>query len=206
MVRNLLPLVALAAGGCLPFLEKSNEPKVTEASVEAARRADEMAKRIIDQNTFTGLEPIVSVVSVPDSVLFHRGSQVIISDGLIRKCKTDGELAAVLCWELGSMQAQKPAVRVIKRTTDPIPTEALPPGSADVGLVRDAELALQKRRDAERDAAENSDETKLARDLLKGAGFDPAELDRVRGMVKQSERGEAIRKQMAGAPAPTWNR
>lgn len=212
--QNILriALAALLSGpGCLHdfafWNDKPKEPKLSEASVEHARRVDDLTKRILDQNTFTGLEPIVRVIGVPEAVLFHRGPELFISEGLVKKCKTEPELAAVLCTELGKMMSQKRAAIAVGRNPDPIPAIALPGGSADTGLVRDAELAMLKRREDEKRAFEQSGEVQLAKDLLKRAGFDPAEFDRVQGMVKQSERGESIRKQMAGtAPAPVWNR
>ena len=201
-----------SATGCLSDLrlwdDKPKEHKVSLASVEVARRVDDLTKRIVDQNTFTGLEPIVRVIGVPEAVLFHRGtSEIFISEGLVKKCKTDPELAAVLCSELGRMMAQKRAGIALGRNADPIPAIALPGGSFDSNGVREAELALQQKRANEKLATEQSDAVQLAKGLLKGAGFDPAELDRVQAMVKQSDRGEAIKKQMAGpAPAPTWNK
>ena len=198
--------------GCLHDLrfwdDKPKEPKVSPVTVETARRVDELVKRIVDQNTFTGLEPIVRVMGVPESVLFHRGStEVFISEGLVKKCKTEPELAAVLCSELGQMLSQKRAGIAVGRDRDSIPAIALPGGGTDAGRVRDAELAMQQRRVDEKRAQEHSDAAELAKQLLKGAGFNPAEYDNVQGMVRQSERGEAIKKQMAGtAPAPTWNK
>jgi predicted Zn-dependent protease len=215
--RTLLRLAFAAAGlgsasGCLdgfPFGDgKPKQPTVTPASVETARRVDDLAKRIVEQNTFTGLEPIIRVIGVPEAVLFHRGpTELFISEGLVKKCKTEPELAAVLCTELGKMKAQKQAAVRVGRAPDPIPEIALPGGSSDASRVREAELALLKRREDQKRAAEESGEAQLAKDLLKGAGFDPAEFDRVQGMVKQSARGDAIQKPIAGtAPAPVWNR
>jgi hypothetical protein len=194
--------------GCLtdPWDAKPKAPKVSEASLESARRVDDLAKRILDQNTFTGIEPVIRVVGVPEAVLFHRGqTELFISEGLVKKCKTEAELAAVLCTELGKMMAQKQAAVIVGRTPDPIPEVALPGGSAND--VRIAELALQKRRENEKTATELLGEVKLAKDLLKGCGFDPAEFDRVQGMVKQSDRGDAMKKQMGGtSPPPVWNK
>jgi predicted Zn-dependent protease len=184
--------------------DKSRAPKVSPASVQVAGRVDELAHRIVEQNTFTGIEPVVTVIGVPEAVLFHRGpSQLFISEGLVQKCKTDPELAAVLCSEMGQMMSQKRAGIRVGRDRDGNPGPAPP---EDASGVVEAERALQLRRAKERLAKDQSDANQLARQLLKGAGFDPAELDRVDKMVKQSDRGEAIKKQMNGpAPAPTWN-
>jgi hypothetical protein len=204
---------AIAAGlstGCfLPFLDDSpKEAKIGAASVEHARRVDDLSKRILEQNIFTGIEPVVRVIGVPESVLFHRGvNELFISEGLVKKCKTEPELAGVLCTELGRMMAQKRSAVAVGRTPDPIPEIALPGGRSDASQVREAELALLKRREDQKRAESQSGEAQLAKDLLKGAGFDPAEFDRVQGMVKQSDRGDAIRKQLSGtAAAPTLNR
>jgi len=215
--RTLLQLACTFAAlctstGCLTDFrfwdDKPKEPKVSAEHTQMSQRVDDLAKRILEQNTFTGIEPVMRVIGVPESVLFHRGAnELFISEGLVKKCKTEAELAAVLCTELGKMMAQKRGAIAIGRNLDPIPDVALPGIASDSSQVRHAELALQKRREDERKAAENSGEVKLAKDLLKGSGFDPAEYDRVQGMVKLSERGEAIRKQLAGpAPAPVWNR
>lgn len=200
--------LSLAGAGCLTDLwsTKSHEAKVPPDHVENSRRVDELTKRIVDQNTFTGLEPIVTVLGFPEAALFHRGTnQLFISDGMVKKCKTDAELAAVLCSELGQMMAQKRAVIAVGRNKDPIPEIALPGGVNDSSGVRIAELALQQKRIDEKRNRDESDAVQKAKDLLKGAGFDPAEFDRVEGMIRQSDRGEAIKKQMAGTAHPTWN-
>jgi hypothetical protein len=199
------------SSGCLGALldSKPKAPKLSAASLETAQRVDDLSKRILEQNTFTGIEPVVRVISVPEAILFHRGqTELFISEGLVKKCKTEPELAAVLCTELGRMMAQKRAAIVVGRAPDPIPDVALPGISSDATQVRQAELALQKRRDdRERAGEQEGGEAHLARELLKGSGFNPAEYDRVQGMVKQSGRGESLQKQMGGtAPPPVWNR
>jgi len=209
MLQWVCASVAVATGtGCFPTLwnEKPNEPKLSAASVDAARRVDDLAKRILDQNVFTGIEPVIRVIGVPEAVLFHRGAnELFISEGLVKKCKTEAELAAVLCTELGRMMSQKRAAVAVGRAPEPIPEIALPGIGSDASQVRQAELAMQKRRDDQKRAGEQSGESQLAKDLLKGSGFDPAEFDRVQGMVKQSDRGDAIRNQLNGtAPTPTW--
>ena len=55
--------------------------------------------------------------------------------------------------------------------------------------------------------ADATDAAKAAKELLTGAGYSPAELDRVESLLKQSERGEALKKQMSRpAPAPEWKK
>ena len=129
---------------------------------------------------------------------------MFISEGLVKLCKTDDELAAVICSELGQMVAEKKAVRRAGAERDSFPAESLPSGPDDTG--RAAEIAYQERRQKSvASAADPLDAAKQARLLLSTAGFDPALLDRVQPLLKQSDRGAILRKQMSGsAPAPTW--
>lgn len=188
------------------------DPKIPLAHIETSRRVEQLGKQILTQNPFTGLEPAFATAGVPETVLFHRGTEmIVVSEGLVKKCKTDAELAAVLCTELGLMVAEQQSLRRAKN--DPIPESALPGGASpaggtpvDPGL--QAEIAFRERgkprapRISETEAA-----SKISRELLRGAGFDPAEYDRAEPLVKQSDRGTALRKQMSqSAPAPTWDR
>ncbi len=188
-------------------------PNIPQAHIEVSERVETLGQKIIGLNTFTGLEPMFWVAGVPESVLFHRGpNELIISEGLVAKCKTDAELAAVLCSELGQMVAEKRAVRRVGADRDTIPDAALPGGSTLAGGMpvdasRAAEVAYQDRRPKAAPTIAPADSAKIARDLLKGAGFDPADLDRVEPLLKQSDRGAALRKQMnSSASAPQWQK
>jgi hypothetical protein len=181
--------------------------------LEYSARVEELGHRIIAQNTFTGIEPMFLTVGAPESVLFHRGAEeLVISDGLVKQCKTDAELAAVLCSELGQMVAEKKAVRRVGADRDSFPNNGLPAGSTIAGGAFDdpgraAEMAYRDRnRTRTTPTIEPADASKLSRDLLKGAGFDTAELDRVEPLLKQSDRGAALKKQLGGsAPPPKWD-
>ncbi len=185
------------------------------AHLETAERVETLGRRILAQNPFTGIEPMFYAIGVPEPVLFHRGpEELFISEGLVKRCQTEAELAAVLCAELGQMVVEKRAVRRAGFDRETIPEVALPGGTmlgggtaADPG--RAAELAFQERhRDTKLpSAAEPADAKKVARELLTGAGFDATELDRVEPLLRPSDRGAILRKQMSGpAPAPKWER
>ena len=192
--------------------DMKNPPKATNLPV--AERVEMLGRKIIVQNTFTGIEPQIFTIGVKESVLFHRSSEeLFISEGLVNKCKTEAELAAVLCAELGQMVAEKRAAKMTGRDVDPIrdPGYGGGPvlgGGTPVDAGQQANLAYHEKRyprgNAGTDAA---DAAGTARALLKGAGFDPADLDRVEPLLKQSDRGKNLRKQMGGsAPEPSWNR
>ena len=210
-------VTTLALAGCLNDIQRDFDQlvrrdgvrtpkpqKVSPASIETAQRVEDLGRQIIAQNTFTGLDPIFHTIGLPEPILFHRSTaELFISEGLVKQCKTTDELAAVLCSELGKMMAEKRLARGVGRDKDPIPAVALPDTGFNAEGTRAAELALQQKPVKPGDA----DPVLLAKDLLRGAGFDPAELDRVEPLLKQSSPGEALEKQLSGtAPAPTWEK
>ncbi len=184
---------------------------VPPATLAVAERVELLGQKIIAQNTFTGISPMFMTVDVTESVLFHRGTeQLFISKGLVEKCKSDAELAAVLCAELGQMVAEKRTAKAVGRDVDPIPDAGygggpLFPGGTAFDAGRQADLAFHEKKHPR--GATRPDATSTARELLTGAGYNPAELDRVEPLLKQSDRGEKLRKQMAGsAPLPEWKK
>lgn len=189
-------------------------PKFPQPDREIAQRIDNMGHRIIAQNTFVGIEPLFSTIGVPEMVLFHRGpEQLFISEGLVKLCRSDAELAAVLCSELGQMVVEKKAVRKAGADRDSFPDSSLPgssPGMMGAGTPYDAgrraEIGFQERQAKPSSTIDPVDAAKQARTMLSSAGFDPSTLDTVQPLLKQSDRGANIRKQMSGsAPPPTWN-
>jgi predicted Zn-dependent protease len=138
---------------------------------------------------------------------------LFISEGLVNLCKSDAELAAVLSSELGQMVAEKKAGRRAGADRDSFPEVALPSGSqvmtgggTPVDAGRQAELAYQERRPRAAPQIDPVDAARQARMILSTAGFDPTTLDQVQPLLKQSDRGANLRKQMSGsAPPPKWD-
>ncbi len=195
---------------------KTPGPKeLPPASMAIAERVELIGRKVVAQNTFTGIEPLFMTIGVKESVLFHRGSeQLFISEGLVEKCRTDSELAAVLCAELGQMVAEKRATKAAGRgDVDPIPdpsfgSSGMLPGGTPLDASQQANLAYHERKYPRgANTPDPADATSTARELLQGAGYSPAELDRVEGLLKQSDRGEKLRKQLGGsAPPPEWKK
>jgi hypothetical protein len=184
------------------------------APLAVAERVEVLGRKLVAQNTFLGVDPMFMTIGVEEPVLFHRGAeQLIISKGLVEKCSTDAELAAVLSSELGQMVAEKRTAKALGRDVEPIRDGAGPtrPGSAPIDAGQQANLAYHERQFPRGVAKPDPvDATNTARDLLKTAGYSPAELDRVELILKeakQSDRGEQIKKQMSGsAPPPDWKK
>ena len=183
-----------------------------KADLATAERVETIGRKIIAQNTFTGIEPLFHTIGVPEAMLFHEGPErLMISEGLVKQCKTDGELAAVLCTELGKMTAERTGARRVGADRDSFPEIGIPTGSGLAGGTPDdparaAERAFQEKQRSKQAGRESVGSTLSAADLMRGAGFDPAELDRVAPLLKQTDRGLAIKKQLSGsAPAPRWD-
>ncbi len=187
--------------------EEPATTSVTPASMKTAERVDTLGRRIIAQNPFSGLEPLFHVAQVRESVLFHRGTaEVFVSAGLAEKCKSEPELAAVLCAELGKMAVEKRGAAAVGKDRDGITNVDLPDANG-FGAEKSAEVARQEKKAARPFTADELNADTVARELLRGAGYDPAELEKVQPLLRQSRRGDDIRKQMAGsAAAPKWER
>ena len=81
-----------------------------QANQAVAERVELLGRKIVAQNTFLGIEPLFMTIGVKEDVLFHNGSELLyISEGLVERCKSDAELAAVLCSDMGQMVAEKRA-------------------------------------------------------------------------------------------------
>lgn len=184
-----------------------------QANQAVAERVELLGRKIVAQNTFIGIEPLFMTFGIQEDVLFHRGSeQLFISEGLVEKCKSDAELAAVLCSELGQMVAEKRAAKAAGRDVDPIPDTThgagpLFPGGTALDAGRQAELGFHDQKHPRGAARPDPiDAKKTAKELLSGSGYSAAELDRVEPLLKQSDRGEQLKKQMAASAPPDWKK
>ena len=174
------------------------------AQQATAERVETLGRQVITQNTFTGIEPIFHLVGVKEPMLFHRGTEeLFISDGLVKKCKTDDDLAAVLCSELGRMMGEKRAGVAVGRDSDPLLRGV--GGKVDTGEDVPGAVATGTESATRPIGKQETDGAKLAQELMRGSGFDPAALERVEPLLKTAERDHPIRKQLAEpAPAPVW--
>src|SRR2546421_2229993 len=71
-------------------------------SLAAAARVDQLGRRLTAANKQAGIQPLFRTIGAPQSEIFHRGTtEIVITEGLVKQCTTDGQLAAVLCVEMG---------------------------------------------------------------------------------------------------------
>ncbi|MGE3805583.1 MAG: hypothetical protein AB7K24_12985 [Gemmataceae bacterium] len=185
------------------------------ASVESASRVDQLGRKLIACNPQIGLKPVFSTLGDPrpevTSSLDPVGTwRVYVTEGLVRKCQTDGELAAILSLELGKMVAQREALTALG-TRMP---EVQPPPNVRVGtdsggtfgspdgthLAEMARYPGPGRRNGPPPLP--PDPRALARGYLAKAGFRAEDLDAAEPALREAEQNLNWEKQFANQPAP----
>jgi len=184
----------------------SQLPPLTPAATEAAVRVDVIGRKILAANTQIGAKPMFRTIGAPQPEIFHRGtSDVFITEGLVRQCATDAQLAAILSSELGKVVAERelktPAQT--RRPDRPPPLDVrlgndeLTGGSPD--QTRLAELAQLegKRKPVPKAGLPPPDARSLAIDYLTKAGYKPEELTAVEPLLRAAATNTTLEKQIA---------
>lgn len=203
-------LVLGGASGCAEFDTQTRKgerepvsldqpmPNYQPATVAIAARVDGLGRRILNANPETGIRPLMTAVGKKDVAVFHHGtSGIFITEGLVDQCRSDDELAAVLCVEMGRMVAEReskvsPSARDYREERPDRPRfndtlgASRTPDQTDV-----AELALyeKNRTDNRRGALPPPppDPRILARRYMKAAGFDPEILAKIEPLLRTAE-------------------
>jgi hypothetical protein len=185
------------------------------ASVETAARVDRLGRQILAANPQIGIKPLFVTIGAPQIELFHRNtSELTVTEGLVRQCATEGQLAAILCVELGKMVAEREALAAPQaRRPDRQPPPDLRIGGEDnmfgpPDLTHQAELAKYdppRRRDTTPPAL--PDPQQLARLYLTKAGFTAVELDQAAPILGMAQSSSVFEKQLTQpGPARPWTR
>lgn len=225
---NLLGFM-LTAAGCLSDNKKlatvSTDPlrnpgrvqaasfkQAPKATQEIALRVDRVGKKILTANPRINQKVVFFALGVPHEEIFHQSNKdvgsVYITEGLVKQCKNDDELAAVLSEELGKMVAEQ----MVRARPAPPPLSAAimlnPPISSDVGgAIGSADrtndlIATRYERDWRQShqalpSAPPPPQT-LARSYLICAGFDPKSLDAVKPLLRKAEKQSGVELSMTG--------
>ena len=216
-------LAPLAAAGCFGTdgpgtatafrrPELNTPPAATApASTATAARVDAIGRSITAANPQAGVDTrslILHTIGAPQPEVFHRGTgDIFITEGLVRQCTTDGQLAAVLCIEMGKLVSEREALTpaAVRR-----PDRAPP---IDTGVGRDAgwgdtpdQTRTRELADYDRDRRQRTqavappDPAALARMYLVRAGYHDADLQAAAPLLQQAHGNAVLEKQMA-APA-----
>src|SRR5438093_2849049 len=103
---------------------------IRPAPAESAVRVDFLGRKILASNPQIGMKPQFMVIGSPQPEIFHKKNEALfITEGLVKQCKTEGELAAVLCHELGKMVSD----REVQMGTQVWNPRRLPPPEVRIG-------------------------------------------------------------------------
>jgi hypothetical protein len=190
----------------------------TETTVNHAPASDEVSKRvavagqkIVAMNSGIG-SPRFLTIGSPDLEIMHLGANdLYITEGLANRCTTEGQLAAVLCLELGKMVAQ----REILTTPGTRQGQHEPPPEVRVGgdsggafgspdMTRFVELAEYEKKHPQRNdpVPPPPDPDILGRGYLEKAGYKLTDLDAVAPLLREAEaNGKLYRQLQSSQPA-----
>jgi predicted Zn-dependent protease len=194
-----------------PVRRVAARPPGPPAAPETARRVAAVGERLAAADEGLGLRPRFGTIAAPTEEVFHRGvGEVFVTEGLVKRCGTEGRLAAVLAHELGRMAAEREALVPPEarqpQTREPqevrVGTDAGGPfGPADG--TRLAELAQYERERHRPDVPPPAPSpAAIARSLLRRAGYDPAELSDVAPLLRAAEAHADLERQLTGAVSP----
>jgi hypothetical protein len=229
--KRLLLLAALLLPGCQHLLEEpklatvSSNPFAVPAESKVARvnyqpadektsmRVDAVGRKLLQDNPHSGLNPkatfFATIGNAPQPEVFHVGTHMVyVTDGLVRRCNSDAELAAVLALELGKIVAQREAAATpAMRSPERLPPIQVPIGNAgqftNPDLVHQVELAkYEKVRPRGPKSLPRPDPEALARDYLEKAGFLPADLDAVQPLLHAAQNHVTYERQFKGILTP----
>lgn len=144
------------------------------------------------------------LVHVPKELLKNADGRIVyITAGLVERCKTDGQLAALLAHELAQMVVEREVLaNPHMRAAEERPPERLLIGngvtSSGFDQARMAELARydKKRQRNRKKPLPLPDPEKLTRRYLEKAGYSPAELDNVKPLLDKAEQTYMLEKQV----------
>jgi hypothetical protein len=196
-----------------PVMTQTSQAPQAAATKEVALRVATLGQKIVADNPQIGLRPVFNCIGVPQPTVFHRLNkdqcEIFISEGLVKQCQTDGQLAAVLCQELGKVGSERTALATAAlRLPERDPPMDLHIGSEIGGSfgpsdgTNRAELArlddMRKKRSLPPSPPPAPEV--LARAYLTRAGFAADDLQAVAPLLRAAEGNTAFEKQMNARP------
>jgi hypothetical protein len=181
------------------------------ATQEIALRVDRVGKQLLTANPNIKQKVVFGAAGLQQEEIFHQGqkdvSAIWITEGLVKQCKTDGELAALLSMELGKLVSEQMAqLKPARRSTpaslmmnprignDANGTFGSPDGTDQLILRRMAKEQQQIQTITSAPPAADV----LARLYLKDAGFDAKNLDTVAPLLRKAEKQNSAEMSMSG--------
>jgi hypothetical protein len=182
------------------------------ATEEVAKRVGAVGLKVVTANPQMALRPQFISIGSPQLEIFHQttgasfeSTQIWITEGLVRQCRTEAQLAAVLAMELGKLVSEREAmVPASTRLPDRRPPPDVPVGTDSRGAfgspdgtryVELAKLDKQRVRPHTPPPPPPAPEV-LARAYLTRAGYAAGDLDDVTPLLRQAEDHSALEEQL----------
>jgi hypothetical protein len=196
-----------------PFANPASLPgpvvaNYAQAPTDTCLYVDRVGRDVLAANPDVGLRPGFATIGKDHPEIFHQGTMIVyITEGLVKRCKGEGQLAALLCLELGKMVAEREAL-------GPRPGEAeaplqvaigntASPGAVDlVALAERGKFENDRKRVAKR--RQPPDPAALAATYLRNSGHGSDELLAVGPLLAEAEKNYLIEKQFNGARGASW--
>jgi hypothetical protein len=197
-------------GGSTPTKNVPTQVMYAPATEETGKRVGLIGEKLLAANRQTSIHPAFLTIGSSQPEVFHRDTtSVYITEGMVRECKSDGQVAAVLAMELGKIVSEREALaRPASRMPDRwVPMEVRVGndvggtfGAADGTHL--AEVAKAQRQRGANDAPPPPPSPEvLARCYLCKAGYSSDELSDVTPLLKKAEGNYALEKQLKAASA-----
>jgi hypothetical protein len=193
--------------GASATLPASAGPAAPAATTEASMNVARVGLKVLSANPDLGLHPYFITIGgeAAKPELFHSGEdKVFITETLARQCTTEGQLAALLSTELARIVSERGARR-FSGAADNGPPPAVAVGNDYGGAfgpadgTRMMELAKYERKRTQGGGSVKPQAPEaLAKTYLQQAGYNPADLEAVAGLLHTAAANSRFEKQMVG--------
>jgi predicted Zn-dependent protease len=206
-----LATVSTNAFGKVGRTQVASFKQAPPATQESALRVDRVGKQIVNANPRINQKVVFMTLGVPHEEIFHQTqkdvSTIFVTEELVKQCKSDGELAAVLSEELGKMVSEQ--MVQAKPARNPTPASLLlnSPIGNDIGGTFTADRTndmiaahFEKEREQSRPILPSTPPPpeRLARTYLSRAGFDPKMLETVKPLLRKADKQSSVELSMTG--------
>jgi len=186
--------------GFQPPSTKVARPNLPAANSEIAARVDFVGKKILAANPKAGFAPVFATIGSPSVEIFHIDfTQVCVTEGLVKKCKGEEELAAILAQELGRMAIEKATRQAYANPDRPLAAMTVGNDKTFDGFDPTTWAQIGKQEN-DRNRLSRPNPQQSARTFLEKAGYPGSSLDGVQPLLREADRNCALERQFKGLP------
>lgn len=181
---------------------------VPPATQEAATRVGLVGQKVLAANEQLGFRPVFRTIGAPDVAILHRGTaEVIVTEGLVKKCETDGQLAAVLCAELGRMVSEREAAAAVEARRprpEPPPRLTLARDDPDQTYLAEAAPYDRPRNEDNTPPPPPPDPVAVASNLMMQAGYGAADMQAADPLLAEAAKDTVWHRQFHSSASAGW--